>query len=540
MSIVKSIAVSRSSLRALLSASLLVVCALACTSVKPSTPPVTTPLTASDVVSNVRKAVGYDRIQCLQHGFALEEVRIDSGTTPAVTTRMFGRAGEVRQDSSGNTFVFDGRELWMINPTAASSRSGSPYPVNQKQLEKLVIPWWIQSGWWLDPRAPLNITIVPGEPDSRRIVLSVRFKNGVVGSQVIVDRATWLPTAVIVEQAKGPLTLDLGEYRKVLGFNFPQRFTVTYDGSRKAFAVKSVAPLPAQPNRFRELPATDDAVFDNSVPAELKLGRGAPFADGSAGHPTYVRPLVDGRDVGWFHFDTGADNMMIDTRLADELGMPVIGESEAVAADGNVRKVTIRRGRTFQLGRLTIKDPIYLADDLSRMNAPAGEKRAGFCGYPLLVRAIVEVSHGAERIALYDPSRYELARGKWEELALVDYKPAVVAVVPGNARGLFMLDTGHSRTVTINSSFSAHKELLRSQRPVKETVVSSGGNLEMLRGSLPWFELAGHRFEDLQVSFRIAGEGYEAEHVAGVVGRELMRPFTIVFNYPRRLIAFLR
>jgi outer membrane lipoprotein-sorting protein len=499
-------------------------------------------LTVTQIVANVRKAVGYDKIKKLKQGFAVEETR-DSMDSSNVTIRMFGRAGEVRQEAKPqdtNTFVFDGRELWMINRSTASSRNGSPYPVNRKQLEKLVLPWWIQSGWWLDENAPLDISVLPAESNETRVSLSVKFKNGVVGSKLFIDRATWLPASLAVEQAKGFLTLELKDYQKTHGFLFPHRLKVSYDNSDKEFKIKSVTELSATDNPFRRLPPTGDSTFDNSVPAELKLGQGALFPDGSKGHPTYVRPLVDGKDVGWFNFDTGADNMMIDNKLADELKMPIIGESEAVSADGNVRKVTVRKGKTFQLGRVTIKDPIYVADDLSEMNAPPGEKRAGFVGYPLLARVVIEVIQGGKAVALYDPSTYRLSKGKWQNLSLINYKPTVTARLEGNREGLFMLDTGHSTTADINSRFSKENRLLEGRKTVEETALGSGGDYKNLLGSLEWFELAGYKFKNPQVLFRIAGIGAEAEDVSGVVGRDFMKPFTIVFNYPERRVAFIR
>lgn len=500
-------------------------------------------MTASQILVRVRKAVGYDKIKILKRGFAVEE-RLDSADSADITIKMFGRMGEVRRESKpsdANVFmVFDGQELWMINRLNASARYGSPAPVNQKLLEKLVLPWWIQSGWWLDENAPLNIAVLNDESNETRVALSVKFKNGVVGSKLFIDRTTWLPATLVVEQAKGPYTLELKDYQKTLGFVYPRRSTVSYDNSQKEYRVKSVAELPRIDNLFRGLPPTGDTIFDNSRPAELTMAQGAPFPDGSKGHPTYVRPLIDGKDVGWFHFDTGADAMMIDNRIADELQMPIIAQSKIVGADGNERKVTVRKGKTFQLGRVTIRNPIYVAGDLSQMNAPPGERRAGFCGYPLLARVIVEVSQGGKAIALYDPSTYRLAAGKWQDLSLVNYTPAIKAHLEGNREGLFMLDTGKSGTVDINSKFSAEQKLLAGRQTIEETVSSSGDDFKNVLGSLEWFELAGYRFKNPKVSFRVAGVGYEAEGVTGVVGREFMRPFTIVFNYPERRVAFIR
>lgn len=231
---------------------------------------------------------------------------------------------------------------------------------------------------------------------------------------------------------------------------------------------------------------------------------------------------------------------MIDNRIADELQMSIIAESKVVAADGDRRSVTIRKGKTFQLGRVTIKNPIYVAGDLSNMNAPPGEKRAGFCGYPLLARVIVEVTDGGRGVALYDPSTYRLSNGKWQDLSLIGFTPSVTAHLEGNREGLFMLDTGSSGTVDINSKFSKEQKLLEGRKTVDVTVSSSGGDFKNALGSLKWFQLAGYKFNNPKVLFRIAGVGYEAEDVAGVVGRQFMKPFTIVFNYPERRIALIR
>src|SRR5688572_2297390 len=113
-------------------------------------------LSVAQVLGKVREAVGYDRVRKQDRGFAVQEV---SGTDN-VANKYFGRNGEVRRERGPldpNAFVFDGKELWTLNPIKTSARYGSPYPNNQKQLEKLVLQWWVQSNWWLDERAPLDI-----------------------------------------------------------------------------------------------------------------------------------------------------------------------------------------------------------------------------------------------------------------------------------------------------------------------------------------------------------------------------------------------
>lgn len=84
------------------------------------------------------------------------------------------------------------------------------------------------------------------------------------------------------------------------------------------------------------------------------------------------------------------------------------------------------------------------------------------------------------------------------------------------------------------------KPVLDGRKTVSNTVSSSGGDYREQSGWLEWFELAGYKFEEPKVAFRIAGVGYEAEGVDGVVGRQFLQRFTVVFDYGKRRIAFIR
>ena len=347
-----------------------------------------------------------------------------------------------------------------------------------------------------------------------------------------------MPTTLVVEYERGPYTVTFKDYQERLGFRFPQRINVNYRGSDSEFEVKSIAEITAaQSAQFAVPPLPADTVFDNTLPAELRIAQGVPFSADSPGH-YYVRPLIDGRDMGWFHFDTGADAMHIDTRVADELKMPVLGRSQTRGADGRAQEVTIRQGKTFQLGRVTYKNPVYLAMDLSDRNAPPGEKRAGLVGYPLFARAVVEVSGGGQKIAVYDPTSYKLPRGRWQELSYIDLTPAVVCRMEGNREGLFQLDTGYTGTVTFYDKFIKDEKLLEGREVKEVTGIGAGGTYKMATGTIEWFELAGHRFRNPRAGFRIAGLSREGG--AGVIGREFLSVFTIVFNYPDRRIAFIK
>jgi len=491
-------------------------------------------LSVERVLANVRRAVGHDRLKRLRRGFVVEEAA-KGAAAGEVRVLTFGAAGEYREDSrppSSRPFGYDGSFGWQLD------RTGLPAPMPQRLREKLLIPAWVRGGWWLDERAPFVYSILPAETNDRRVALSLGLRRGLVGAKIFIDRATWLPEMLVVEYERGPYTVSFRDYQETLGFRFPRTIVVNYRGPDSELNVKAVREASAADTALFAAPALPpDTVFDHALPAELKVAQGVAFSDSSPGH-YYVRPLVDGRDIGWFHFDTGGDAMHIDAKLADELKMPVLGKSQSMGADGRPQEVTIRQGKTFQLGRVTFRNPLYLAMDLSGRNAPPGERRAGLVGHPLFARVVAEVTGGGAKIALHDPAGYKLPRGKWQPLSYIDLTPAVVCRFEGNREGLFQLDTGYTGTVTFYDKFIRDEKLIEGRATKAVTDTGAGGTYQLLTGTIEWFELAGMRFRNPRVGFRIAGRSREGG--AGVIGREFLSPFTIVFNYPARRIAFIR
>jgi hypothetical protein len=69
-------------------------------------------------------------------------------------------------------------------------------------------------------------------------------------------------------------------------------------------------------------------------------------------------------------------------------------------------------------------------------------------------------------------------------------------------------------------------------------VAGSGGEFAVQVGRVREFRLAGQLFEDLEVAFRTGGISREGS--AGTVGRDVLNRFTMVFDYPRQRLAFLK
>ena len=115
-------------------------------------------LTVARVLSNVRQAIGYHKVKGLRRGFVLEEAEAASGSD--IRILWFGTSGEFKQESKpsdNRPSGFDGKFGWQVD------RTGLPAPMPQRLREKLLIPAWVRSGWWLNDAAPLAFSILPAE-----------------------------------------------------------------------------------------------------------------------------------------------------------------------------------------------------------------------------------------------------------------------------------------------------------------------------------------------------------------------------------------
>jgi hypothetical protein len=478
---------------------------------------------AAEVLRRVRAAVGYGAVRRLPYGFAITE---QAGPGQIVTS-AFGPHGELRL---GDRYGFDGARRWQLD-----ERRGMATPVPIRLHEKNAWPLWARGYAWLAPGSRFRVAVVPEETDGSHVALALTEPDGVLAARLYVDRRTWLPQRLVIPYESGPYTVDYSDYRPVLGFRLPYATTVTYRDSQTVRTV-SVAPLARGQARFSPPPLPDDHSFDARLPALVETRPGTPLGAGVPPH-VYVRVAVDGQPAGWFLVDSGADGMMIDTAIADRLGMPVLGRTRSVGADGRPREGTYRRGKSFSVGRLTVRNPLFLALDLSQNNAPPGESRAGVIGYDAFARAVVEFADDGRHVAFCDPSGYRFAApGSWQPLSFIDLTPAVRAQIEGGRRPLVQIDTGTGDALDFYKQYVERERLLEGRPTKEETSAGAGGAFTVRTGILKYVELGGRRFDNIEVSFRTNPGREGGDATAGMI---LMKPFLTVFDYPHDRLAFL-
>ena len=486
--------------------------------------------TAAETLKRVRAAVGYEGMRGHAGGFVAAGTARFRGLDSKFTF-LFAPDGRFRSEVAGplgEVTGFDGAAGWEVD------YSGMPRRLELEDLEVTQFEAWLHSGRWLAEDGPFDVSPDAAKTDDKRLALKLKLKRGVLEANVFIDRATWLPARATRRGTAGEEVIEFADYRAVLGFRFPHRVTRAAAGVANVFEIKSVTKAAPAAPRSRFGPATarpTDARWKPNAATRVEVRRA------KTGH-LLVHPLVNGEDAGWFILDSGAGAMVIDLKTADKLGMPALGEIVAVGVAGST-KARFRRGRTFELGPLTIADTRYLELDLAFLTQVFGVPVGGICGRDFFARSAVEIDIANESVAVHDPSRFRLEGAAWQELFFSGRNPAVRARFEGGHEGIFRLDTGSDQTVSLHGPAVERLKLLDGRETRESRSGGVGGVAASRTGRLAWFELAGQRFENPEVEFAGAGPGaFSDVYTTGNIGAGFLRAFRIVFDYGNKRVAF--
>lgn len=447
---------------------------------------------------------------------------------------VLSRDGRFVQELGGplpQVYGFDGETAW------DRDWNGSTRVLHLKERDENILESLLWSGAWSrghDENGRLRLApVTTGDDGMQRVDLD--FGERGMKGQITIDPARQQVVGFAYGMGDNRRITTLSDFRDFAGLNWPATLEQTSaDDAMVSLHVTDVAFVTDEAQLAEllqpRLATAENVRFDNTLPATLELKK-AP-----TGH-LLVHPLLDGQDIGWFIFDTGAGANVLDNEAAAELGYEGFGEIQAKGVGGKVDS-RFFRGKTLQLGRLELADPAYIGLDLNFLTGVMGVKLSGIIGYGVLSRSIVEFDHEAPAISLLDPAAYELTGGQWSPIMLADRHPCVPGTFEGH-EGVLRLDTGANGSVTFHRPTTERLDLLRNRR-VKDTQLGGvGGFVKGKEGPMQWLELGNQRFENVTVSFAIEDGGVFGDaYVDGNVGNELMAPFLLVFDYQQSRMAF--
>jgi len=420
---------------------------------------------------------------------------------------------------------FDGSRGWCLN------WSGIPHVADYGDPIRTEMVAWVASGAWALPKTPLKVNRY--ELAGNDLKLEVEVVGTKMDATLVLDHKTMLPQSLSYVGDSGKETWEFDRYMNYNPRVFPARITDRMPAQVDRYTVVSGKHEKADPATY-SIPKIDPNAtqFDTSISPSIDLK--------CIGGYMFVKPKVDGKVIGWFFLDSGADVLCIDPKVAEKAGMKGLG-METTSGVVSTLQMRIRRSKQFSLGPVSFADPTFLDLDMSPFGKVFGIEIVGVCGYDFLSRGIVDIDPAASKLSIYQRSDPNLPTNlSWTPIQFNGQIPCVQCTFEGGHSGLFTLDTGSGNSVDIFSPTVTKFKMLADRTTQSALTGGAGGNAASRRGKIDYFILCGHRFEHPTVGLQTTSTGiFASKYLAGNVGMAFMAHFRLVMDYQNRRIAFI-
>ena len=441
--------------------------------------------------------------------------------------------------------------VWEVDYT------GLPQTLELDDHETTLLCTWVRTGLWLDPERRHLVDMELRKEEDGRMVIDVRLPDGKVTGTVVLDGTTLHPQELHLPVCGDMEKWQYQDWESYLAdVRFPRESVhVASAGGTHNFVVDSSEyAAPGSDALLYRIPVVPPVPHGTSYSTD---GAWVVPAWRSASGHVLVKPKIDGKEVGLFILDTGASGFVVEPDTANKLDMSSFGELFVAGVGGKV-KCQFRQARHFALGHVELEAPLFMEMFLTGVVQGAPEPVVGIVGYDVFRRAVIEVPAESESLGKSIPLRMHVPheyisppelKDKWVDLHLVSGVPHVPACFSGAAEDrpqLFMLDSGAGGVGAMFHHRGVEElkllDLLTKRTSTHVRGVGGEGVLGMKvdRGRLNWLQLGDERFEEVEALFASGGGLDLSLHTCGMLCGDLLAECGVVFDYPRRRIAFYR
>jgi hypothetical protein len=471
----------------------------------------------ADLVANVRAALHVDAPAWKSTLMTGTATYYSEPHTFSFQFQQDGRFTQVMKGALGESFGYDGKTYW------EADRSGAPRILDFEDADVQQALIIAQTNEWLNPPAGVTVT-----HDANNIL--VKLASG-LEENIAIDPTTNLPTVATFTISPGLVTVKLSDWRTAGEWKVPAKTEVTMGGLTDTYVADKVEN--ADPAAY-SVPTwvPNNIKFDPAIPNAVEVKKLF------TGH-IIVHPLINGKDVGWFILDSGADIVVVDKVVADNLNLPKVGRLPLVGV-GGIEEQPFRTVSELKLGPATLDGTQCAEMDLAPYSKVFQVEIAGIIGFDLFRRSIISVDLDKPAVSIFDPSTFKLPEGQWTPTKFSTGNIALQARMEGGRTGWFRLDTGANGTVQFHAPFVRKEHLLDNRNTTDVEEGGAGGSSHGKKGTIDWFELAGHRFEQPEAVFSLATVGaFNDSYLAGNIGQDFMKPFVVYFDFGGSRVALL-
>jgi hypothetical protein len=226
------------------------------------------------------------------------------------------------------------------------------------------------------------------------------------------------------------------------------------------------------------------------------------------------------------------------------LGLQLEGEGDAYGpGQGSTQKFLFASHTTLMFAGANLGNQTVATLPLGWFSSELGRSVDGFLGSNVFQNYVVEIDYANQVLRLHNPATFSYS-GSGQRLPLQflwDNIPSVHAEVVAQdgtvIQGTFLVDSGATTAVWLTKAFSdAHPELTSAQETVEvPNVLAVGGELSARLGRVQAVRLGGFLVSMPLTQFSQNTSGiFAAPDVAGTIGAQTLRQFTVIFDYPHR------
>ena len=435
------------------------------------------------------------------------------------------RCREVSRGPLEVQFGFDGTTSWVEN------WSHIPHETSFVDGDSGILFFLVVSGLWAVTDSGLSVR--QAGPRSGDPAVLIRLNHGSLNATLTMDRTTSLPKSM---SFGGPIDQEkwtFAQYRLLAGRIIPTAITHR-DGPRVSeFRIQSGKPASMDPSIFsKPVPDAKYTEYDPKVSPIVPIRRAFGY--------TLVRPKLNGQDCGWFLLDTGSDCLCVDPGVAERLKAKHIATDTIGGAVAEL-KVSIYRMRRFEIGPVAIIEPTLASVDMTSFSKALEVQVVGVCGYDFLARSIIDLSPGLKTMGVYPPgSNAAPDVAHWAPFRYFGQSPAIGCRFEGDRDGVFEIDTASPSNVDFTSPAVIRLKLMETRKTADDETSGVGGDAKSKTGSIAYFEMGGHKFENETVGLQSAKSGaFSNPYLDGIVGTGFLSRFRLIFDYRRNRIGFM-
>ena len=419
------------------------------------------------------------------------------------------------------TLGFDGKSTWAMNG------AGLPHVVSFSDRDLARLDMYVLSGLWAAKNSPVEITSVKGD------TCEIKCVDGSTKATLTLDHTTRLPASLAYWGPQGTQKWVYSKFSKQNGLKIPTVIQRDSGDSHEKILIAS-STFSTVPNSNYQIPKVDTSGFsyDAAISPDIEVKRIFGYL--------FVKPLINGKDEGWFFLDTGAEVMVLDPEIAKKNNAKTVGKEVVSGVVGSVTTDFVE-GIEFQLGPATIRKSSYMLLDMTEFSKVLGVKLAGICGFDFIGRVSMDIDPAKATIGVHPSGKASLPKdAAWTQFLYHGNIPAITCMFEGDRQGVFSLDTGSGSTVDFFSPTVTKYELLKDRKVTSVQTGGAGGSAESKVGIMEWFTFGPKKFEKPRVGFQIADKGaFASPYADGNIGMGFMGKFRMILDYENSRLAFI-